>query len=189
MNGFNPALAKRGAMLLKAYRTPVAKAVTRQVRELVPRYQHVDPEALTRNIELIIDAVLPQLDRRDERPLMTTLNMIMDLRQASGFLVSDFSLACLCVFPVARRFFVEQAPTLREGLDIYNAFEAMLMPLVGRLIDNFLRLSEQDATMPEGMPSIQLLEGLSELTDSFRIFGVDDAPAEERTAPDHLRST
>jgi hypothetical protein len=167
----NPYHAKRASTLIGAYQKPLARAIARQIRDVVPRYLEVDDTALVRNIELILDAIRPMLDATDDRRLRSVLSNVMDMRQAAGFSGSDFIVAALCGLPVLRRFLIERSPDAAEGLRLYESCEGLLLPLVGFIADTYCRLAREDATFPDGVSLRGLFsaQGLLETTERYEV--------------------
>ena len=174
MKTYNISFATRAAKLMRDHKHAVGKAVAKQIRVTVPNYRGIDIDAMARNIEFVIDSGCHLLEKQDERKFLATLDMIMDIRNASGIAVSDFAMAALCFFPVTRRLFVSRSENAKEGLAVFEAFEAAMMPMIGRIITNFSKLSETASTMPEGVPAALIFGGLFEDTASFEIFPVED---------------
>jgi hypothetical protein len=93
---------------------------------------------------------------------MTATSNIAQLRQALGFRVDDFLLAGLSFMPVMRRFILEHARDTREGLNDYEAFEAIAIPLIAELARVFRHAGvgdasiddddDDDITVPNGRP-------------------------------------
>jgi len=168
---------QQAAEILERHREGVAVAVARQIRSSVPRYRMVDKQAVANNVKDVLDGVRVLLTRGDERQVMGVLNYIMDIRRISGFSVGDFLVAVLCALPVVRRFFIAKAISAEAGLKLYEAFEAQVLPLYGRVVINFIRIAEESDTFPEGMPTIGALlsdELAEDFTDPFFITPFDD---------------
>ena len=116
--------------LLTSHRVRIARALVRQVRSLAPVYATVEPEALEQSFQRFLSTVAHLLKSGDDSSLRETASNTAQLRQALGFRVDDYLLAGLSFLPVMRRFLVESGPTVREGLEDYEAFEALAIPLI-----------------------------------------------------------
>lgn len=64
-----------------------------------------------------------------------------------GFRIDDWVLAGLAFLPVLRRFIIENSKHVEEGIDDYEAIEAIALPLLGRAASIFLDAAE-DPTVP-----------------------------------------
>ncbi len=138
---------ERVVKLLRSHRVRIARALVRQTRALVPRYEQVDNTAQERSFLALLLGVEPLLARGDERALLDAASHIAQLRASMGFRVEDFATAALGFLPVIRRFIVENSADATEGLDDYEAFEAIALPYLGRAASIFLDAAE-DPTIP-----------------------------------------
>lgn len=138
---------ERVVKLLRGHRVRIARALVRQTRALAPRYEQLDAAAQERSFLTLLLATERLLERGEDGPILDTAAHIAEMRAAMGFRVDDFALAALGFLPVLRRFIVENARTTDEGLDDYEAFEAVALPLIGRAATIFLEATE-DPTMP-----------------------------------------
>ena len=157
----------------------IAQAIAQQIQNTVPSYHEVDRVAMTRNIDLILGGAARFLETRQENRLMGVLAMVMDLRQAGGFGVGEFIVAILCAFPVLRRYFLRNAQSLPEGIAIYEAYEALTLPLVGRVAAKFGQLSDDNNTIPDAIPIEAIFGGLSQLSEDFEVVSVVSERPEE----------
>jgi len=123
----------RTVALLNSHRTRVARALVRQIRTLSPRYATVEPSALEMSLQRTIMVVSRYLETGDDKALKATTMNTAQLRQALGFRVDDFMAAGLAFLPVVRRFIIEHASDLRTGLEDYEAFESVAIPLLAEL--------------------------------------------------------
>ena len=127
------------------------------------------------------------LERGEEAPLLDAANHIAEMRAAMGFGVDDFALAALGFLPVLRRFIVEHARTVDEGLDDYETFESIALPFIGRAATIFLEATE-DPTMPNQLRpqpparQSQTTSGLQRLRIE-RVTGTDEEEADFRHHP------
>lgn len=150
--------AERIVKLIGSHRVRIAKALGRQIRTLSPQYRTVEPEALEQSLQRILLVIARYLETGDESPLKATTSNTAQLRQALGFRVDDFLLAGLSFMPVMRRFILEHARDVREGLEDYETFEAVAIPLIADLARVFRHAGadhssdfddgEDDITMP-----------------------------------------
>lgn len=138
---------ERVVSLLRSHRVRIARALVRQTRALAPRYEQLDQTAQERSFLALLIAVERLLERGDDKPLLDTAANIAQLRSSMGFHVEDFSLASLGFLPVIRRFIIENSANIAEGLEDYEAFEAIALPFIGRAASIFLDASE-DPTVP-----------------------------------------
>jgi len=122
--------------LLDENRSPLAAAITRQIRRTVPRYE----SSASRGLEANVDALLrgmPALIRGE--PLDDLFRIVGDIavdRARRGFRAGDFSLACLCFLPVLRHFLSEREPA--DGMAMYDLVEAVALPFMGRCMAVFV---------------------------------------------------
>jgi hypothetical protein len=138
---------QRVAKLLKSHRVRIARALVRQTRALAPRYEQLDLTAQEHSFLSLLVAVERLLERGEDGPLLDAAAHLAQMRASMGFRVDDFSMASLSFLPVMRRFIVEHAKTTDEGLDDYEAFEAIALPFIGRATSIFLDAAE-DPTLP-----------------------------------------
>lgn len=177
---------ERVVKLLRGHRVRIARALVRQTRALAPRYEQLDAAALERSFLTLLLATERLLERGEEGPLLDTANHIAEMRAAMGFRVDDFVLAALGFLPVLRRFIVENARATDEGLDDYEAFEAIALPLIGRAATIFLEATE-DPTLPNQrrpmlVPRPEPAGGLSRLRIE-RVTGSTDEEEEYKNHP------
>lgn len=138
---------ERVIKLLRGHRVRIARALVRQTRALAPRYEQLDAAAQERSFLTLLLATERLLERGEDGPILDTAAHLAEMRAAMGFRVDDFALAALGFLPVLRRFIVENAKSTEEGLDDYEAFESIALPLIGRAATIFLEATE-DPTMP-----------------------------------------
>ncbi len=140
---------QRVVSLLRGHRVRIARALVRQTRALVPRYEQLDTLAQERNFMSLLLGVERLLEFDDDAPLMEVAAHIAQLRASMGFRVEEFSVASLCFLPVVRRFVIEHATSLDVGLADYELFEAVALPVIGRAANLFLDANEEP-TIPSG---------------------------------------
>lgn len=140
--------SKTTLQLFRNNRTRIAHAVAAQIQNSVPRYQHVERQALTANADTLLEGVELLLASGDDRTLMEALGVIMRLRQVSGFSIEDFLVAVLCALPVLRRFYLSHCTYVEEGLKSYEEVEAAMIPLYGQAMAGFARMAEEADTLP-----------------------------------------
>lgn len=174
------------AQLLQTHRARISYTVARQIQSTVPSYRAMDTEAIAHNAALILDGVCMLLESGDEQTLMRIVGMDMELRQVSGVTVSDYLVALLCGLPVIRRYLVRESPTAEKGLERYEQFERVALPLYGRVVANFVRTSEEQVTVPEQVSPLEELkfELRSGELFAYEIFPVEDAPARKERLED-----
>jgi hypothetical protein len=163
--------------LLRGHRVRIARALVRQVRALVPRYEQLDTSAQERNFLSLLLGVERLLEYGDDAPLLEVAGHIAQLRASMGFRVEDFSIASTCFLPVIRRFILEHAPELREGLEDYEAFESVALPFIGRAASIFMDAAE-DPTQPN---AVRAKKTLSQPVRPIRIERVTGTEEEEST--------
>lgn len=144
----------RVVSLLRSHRVRIARALVRQARALAPRYEQIDQAAQERNFLALLVGIERLLERGEDGPLLDAAAHTAQLRAAMGFRMEDFVLAGLAFLPVIRRFIIEHAGSTEEGLDDYEAFEAVALPFVGRTASIFLDAAEEP-TMPNGGPPVR----------------------------------
>ncbi len=125
--------AARAARLLKPRQGDLARAVARQLQRTVPRYKNVERVAMEKNITAILMALEPLLKRGSEATLRSVVNDVAQLRSAGGFGVDELVMAGLCFLPVLRRYLVSMHADPLEGLECYEAVEAVTLPLIGHV--------------------------------------------------------
>ncbi|MCC7071286.1 MAG: hypothetical protein IT383_08185 [Deltaproteobacteria bacterium] len=179
---------ERVVKLLRGHRVRIARALVRQSRALAPRYEQLDSTAQERSFLTLILATERLLDRGDDAPLLDAAGHLAEMRAAMGFGVDDFALAALGFLPVMRRFIIENARSTDEGLDDYEAFESIALPLIGRAATIFLEATE-DPTMPNQQRSTLAtlkrpapVSGIARLRIE-RVTGTDEEEAELRNHP------
>ena len=124
---------ERVVALIQSHRVRIARALVRQIRSLSSRYRTVEPAALEMSLQRILVVIARYLETGDDQALTATASNTAQLRQALGFRVDDFMAAGLSFLPVMRRFIVEHAKDIRQGLDDYEAFESVAIPLLAEL--------------------------------------------------------
>ena len=133
--------------LIRSHRVRIARALVRQVRVLVPRYAQLDSSAQERNFIALLVAVERLLESGDDALLMEVTAQVAQLRASMGFQIEDFTAAALAFLPVMRRFLVEHSASAIKGLDEYEEFEALALPVLGRVGSVFLD-ADEDVTLP-----------------------------------------
>jgi hypothetical protein len=128
---------QRVVALITSHRVRIARALVRQIRSLSSRYATVDPQALEMSLQRLLVAIARFLETGDDTVLRTATMNTAQLRQALGFRVDDFMAAGLSFLPVLRRFLVEQAPSVQVGLNDYETFEAVAIPILAELARMF----------------------------------------------------
>lgn len=121
---------ERVVELLGSHKTRIARALVRQMRALSPAYAELDAHALEENLVRLLTLTARFLETGDDSSLKTHTAYTAQLRQALGFGVADFMLANLSFLPVLRRFLIESASTVSEGLSDYEALEAVAIPIM-----------------------------------------------------------
>ncbi len=135
----------RVVALIQSHRVRIARALVRQIRTLSPRYATVDPDALEQSLQRILSVVAHFLQTGDDASLRNITNHTAQLRQALGFRVDDFMSAGLAFLPVMRRFLLEHARSIEEGLADYETFEAVAIPLLAELARMFRIAAAENA--------------------------------------------
>ena len=135
----------RVVALIQSRRVRIARALVRQIRTLSPRYATVDPDALEQSLQRILSVVAHFLQTGDDASLRNITNHTAQLRQALGFRVDDFMSAGLAFLPVMRRFLLEHARSIEEGLADYETFEAVAIPLLAELARMFRIAAAENA--------------------------------------------
>lgn len=172
---------ERVVTLLRSHRVRIARALVRQSRALAPRYEQIDQTAHERNFLTLLIAVERLLGHGDDKPVLNAAANLASLRASMGFHVEDFTLASLGFLPVLRRFIIESSASLQEGLDDYEAFESIALPLIGRAASIFIDAAE-DPTVPNAARAkfltdregrvlplrIERVTGTQEEEDTFR---------------------
>ena len=147
---------ERTTELLRSHRVRVAKALARQTRTLVPRYAQVESNALERSFLTLLNAVERLLSTGDARQLVQSAEYVAQLRAMTGFRIDDFTTAAVCFLPVLRRFILERATNLQEGLADYEAFEEVALPFIGRATRIFIAAEgdglDDEVTAPSHAP-------------------------------------
>ena len=176
---------ERVVKLLRGHRVRIARALVRQTRALAPRYEQLDSAAQERSFITLLLATERLLERGDEAPLLDAASHIAEMRSAMGFRVDDFALAALGFLPVLRRFIVENARSVEEGLDDYEAFESIGLPFIGRAATIFLEATE-DPTMPNHLrPTFAKPTALPPGLSRLRIERVTGTAEEEEDFRNH----
>jgi hypothetical protein len=155
--------ANRAARMLKPRQADLARAVARQLQRTVPRYKDVEPVAMEKNITAILIALDPLLKRGSEATLRAVVNDVAQLRSAGGFGVDELVMAGLCFLPVLRRYLVSMHADPIEGLEAYEAVEAVTLPLIGHVAAYLQDASE--ATDPGAWSDISFPLFIEELED------------------------
>ena len=138
---------ERVVALIGSHRVRIARALVRQIRHLSPRYATVDPDALEQSLQRILGVVSHFLQTGDDSSLRNLTNHTAQLRQALGFRVDEFMSAGLAFLPVMRRFLLEHARTIQQGLLDYEYFEAVAIPLLSELARMFRVAAAANAEM------------------------------------------
>lgn len=133
---------ERVVILLGSHKVRIARALVRQMRGLSPRYASLEAGALEENLVRLLGLIARFLETGDDSSLRSHTSYTAQLRHALGFQLRDFMLANLSFMPVLRRFLVESAPTLEQGLADYEALEAVALPMMA----NAATLFEEAAT-------------------------------------------
>ncbi len=128
---------ERVVVLLGSHKVRIARALVRQMRGLSPRYAALEQTALEENLVRLLGLIARFLETGDESSLKSHASYTAQLRQALGFELKDFMLANLSFMPVLRRFLVESAPTVEQGLADYEALEAVALPLLANAASLF----------------------------------------------------
>lgn len=174
----------RVVSLLASHRIRIARAWARQARAVVPRYRDVEDTALERNLANLVGAFEKVLAGGEERQLLQAAGGVAQMRLAAGFAVPDLLVATVCFLSVMRRFLVDRAPTVEEGLDDFEAIEAVCLPLLNKVSTVFLQ--SQSDTMPGGYDLSKLQRMLSTESGPFARIPIEEVSndeAEERTPP------
>ena len=164
--------AIKASEMIREDHQAIANAITKQIHATVPAYADVASEAMARNIDLILGGAARYLETRQEERLMGALTMVMDLRRAGGFSVNDFVVAILCAFPVLRRYFLRNTSHLAEGLATYEAYEALTLPLVGRVASSFSQMADENNTMPDSIPIEAIFGKLAGIDENYEVVSV-----------------
>jgi hypothetical protein len=171
---------ERLVKLLKGHRVRIARALVRQTRALVPRYEQLDAGAQERNFLSLLLGVERLLEHGDDAPLLEVAAHVAQLRASMGFRVEDFSVAAMCFLPVIRRFVLEHAGNIAEGLDDYEEFESVALPYLGRAAIIFMDASE-DPTQPNARAVLQKKLSAAGPMKPIRIERVTGTEEEEST--------
>lgn len=150
---------ERVVELLRSHRIRIARAWARQVRAVVPRYRDVEDVALEKNLGNLVAAFERVLSGGSERTLLQSATGVAQMRLAAGFAIPDLVVATVCFLSVIRRFLVDKAPTVEQGLDDFEAVEALCLPLLSKISHVFLESSND--TMPGGFDVRKFQELLS----------------------------
>ena len=175
---------ERVVKLLRGHRVRIARALVRQTRALAPRYEQLDESGHERSFMALLVGVERLLERGEEGPLMGQAASLAQLRAAMGFQLDDFVCATLGFLPVLRRFIVENAKSIAEGLDDYEEFESVALPLIGRAATIFLDAKE-DPTMPNGGRAPKYRDSHSGPVRPLRIERVTGSAEDEELYKDH----
>jgi len=152
-------IEQRAVAMIEESTGPLASAIARQIKRTVPRYSEEDFTAIHLNIKGLLSGV-PALVRGESlEELTATVREIARERSSGGFTTADFTVASLCILPVLRHFFIGEGG--EQGLKMYDAVEAVILPFMGRSIAIFA-----DAPPPESTPEESIVRQiLSRLTD------------------------
>lgn len=131
------------ARLIKGHKVRLARAIARQIQQIVPRYREMDSTALERNLGTLLSATETFLENGDDRQLIDLTRNVMELRAVSGFALGDFVMATACWLPVLRRFILERSASVDEGLRVYESVEAVALPLMGRIADLYQQIGNE----------------------------------------------
>ena len=150
---------ERVVELLGSHKTRIARALVRQMRSLSPAYAELDAHALEENLSRLLTLTGRYLETGDDTSLKTHTAYTAQLRQALGFGVADFMLANLSFLPVLRRFLIESASTVSEGLSDYEALEAVAIPIMAHAAALFSQGAmhdddDDDVTQPNAKRSM-----------------------------------
>jgi hypothetical protein len=135
---------ERVVELLGSHKVRIARALVRQMRSLSPRYAALEPHALEENLVRLLGLTARFLETGDDSSLKNHTAYTAQLRQALGFKLADFMLATLSFMPVLRRFLIESAPDVAEGLADYEALESVAIPLMANAATLFTDASDDD---------------------------------------------
>lgn len=158
---------ERVVELLGSHKIRIARALVRQMRSLSPRYAALEAIALEENLVRLLTLIARFLETGDESSLRTHTAYTAQLRQALGFELADFMLANLSFLPVLRRFLVESAPTIAEGLADFEALEAVALPIMANAAVIFSASGEEhdedddDITLPNARRPMLSRSGFS----------------------------
>lgn len=178
-------LKERAAEMIEKSRERLARAVGRQIQATVPKYNDIDVDALSGNLNTILRCVGPLL-KGDPGKLIPVIETIAQLRTAAGFQASEFVLAGICFMPVLRRFFWAKADTHEEGIALYEVVEAVILPFLGRTMGIFINAHVEE-TAPEGISTEKFLEMLTDTGSGsspflpIEIASIDDSDEETIT--------
>jgi len=141
---FDPhALATR---LLSEHRAQLAKAVSRQMCELVPRYFGVEEADREQTTDAVLLGVERLLRGEGQGKMLVAVDEAFERRAAEGFTPPELILATHSYLPVIRQIFCEHAGDLREGLAAYEQIETAILPLLRHVIE--LAFETRTATDP-----------------------------------------
>jgi hypothetical protein len=174
----------RVVALLGSHRVRIARAWARQTRAVVPRYREVEERALEKGLANLVGAFERVLSGGPEHTLLQSAGGVAQMRLAAGFAVPDLLVATVCFLSVMRRFLVDRAPTVEEGLDDFEAVEAVCLPLLNKITTVFLQ--SQSDTMPGGYDLSKLQRMLSTDSGPFERFPIEEVvgdASEEETPP------
>ncbi len=140
--------------LLGSHKVRIARALVRQTRALSLRYAGLDQNALEASLLRLLTMFARFVETGDDANLREYTRHTAQLRLALGFKVDDFLLAALAWLPVLRRFLFEHAESPQQGLEDYEAIEAILIPLLAESAavfgDASDELDDDDETAPNG---------------------------------------
>jgi hypothetical protein len=145
---------ERVVELLTSHKVRIARALVRQMRSLSPRYAGLEQGALEGSLLRFVAMTAQFLKTGDNANLREQTLHTAQLRQALGFKADDFMLAGLSFLPVMRRFLLEHASSLPEGIEDYELFEAEAIPLLAESVILFNDASDglddddDDPTVP-----------------------------------------
>lgn len=173
---------ERVVKLLRSHRVRIARALVRQTRALAPRYEQLDQSAQERNFMALLLAIETLVEKGDDEAVLDQVGHLAQMRAAMGFRVDDFVLAGLAFLPVLRRFVIENSKSFDEGIDDYEALEAIALPFIGRSATIFLDAAD-DPTLPNAVraPLVQKSDKMNRL----RIERVTGSEDEEETYRNH----
>ncbi len=154
---------ERAVFLVHEKRDRIARAVARQIQHQVPKYKEVDQVALARSCRGVLSASEPLVRAGDARRLAALVDDLATMRLAGGFELEHFVVAALCFVPVLRQFFFETIKDPAEANLLYEQYEGVLLPFVGRVANIFMN-SEYDVTNPDGIDTVSLRSALTQLT-------------------------
>lgn len=132
--------------LIERDRARIAAAVTRQLGQLIPRYQKLPEKEVAAGVYGVLTALQRFIVGEGERELLDAIEVVYDRRAAEGFPPEDLVLMTHAYLPVLRRFFCERSEDLRVGIAAYEEVESTALGLMRHLV--VLALEARDFTDP-----------------------------------------